>query len=154
MPDQDSQANDVPAMDQLTSHVYTFRNAIEAVSKSFISESLKGFPEGACGDTTLLLGTYLQETGYGTFDYMLGRRFNGDQWHTHAWLGGHGLIIDITADQFEEMVDTVVVTSQSDWHETFEAEIRHPADYRIMDARTVKKLQADYQRIVSLVGSK
>ena len=38
-------------------------------------------------------------------------------WSTHAWLELDGLVIDITADQFDQ--EPVVVTRRSTWHRGF-----------------------------------
>jgi hypothetical protein len=50
--------------------------------------------------------------------------------------------VDITADQFQEIEQKVVVTRESQWHRTFEAESRHIADYRIFSQPARGRLEA------------
>jgi hypothetical protein len=113
---------------------------------------MQDFPVGACGDAVPLLGTYLAEQGFGTFMYALGlRACDGiNREHSHAWLEADGIIIDITADQFPEVHRKVIVTTRSDWHETFAREkVKDRADYRIYDEFTVKRLDAAYRAILA-----
>ena len=84
--------------------------------------------------------------------YVLGERnsdgINGR--HSHAWLEADGVIVDITADQFPEVDDKIIVTSHSDWHGTFEREeIKDKADYRIYDPHTVASLGRAYGAILA-----
>jgi len=84
---------------------------------------------------------------------MLGEQPTTGQgaYQSHAWLQRGNLIIDITADQFPEVEDPVIVTTRSPWHEQFEGEPQHVADYRIYDDFTVARLHAAYTKIVSRI---
>lgn len=62
-----------------------------------------------------MLGDYLKRKGFGTALNVSG--FIGQQ--SHAWLELNGLYIDITADQFPQIDDDVIVTSKSLFHEQF-----------------------------------
>lgn len=83
---------------------------------------LNNFPHGCCGPAADLLGLYLIETNNGTAQYI----FSEDQarqkagrptgYMSHAWLVLDGLIIDITADQFDDVDETVIVQRTSAWH--------------------------------------
>jgi hypothetical protein len=115
---------------------------------------MREFPIGACGDAVPLLGTYLAEQGLGSFTYVLGLRAKEgtSRHHSHAWLesDGDGTIIDITADQFPEIDQKVIVTVRSDWHATFERkEANEKADYRIYDEDTIATLGAAYWAILT-----
>jgi hypothetical protein len=90
-----------------------FRAAIEADQD--LPSPMAGFPSGACGDTSELLGQYLQDCGFGTWMYVMGFR-DSDSW-THAWLEADGVIVDITSDQFDDVTSAVVVTHDRQWHD-------------------------------------
>ena len=44
---------------------------------------------------------------------------------THAWIDQGGLIVDITADQFDDIDDAVIVTFDRSWYDR-----RFPETYR------------------------
>lgn len=114
--------------EQLVHLATRFRAAIinsQLVRKPFITFDY--FPLGACGNTARLLAEYLREHGYGDFDYVTGERGG----RTHAWLDKAGLIIDITADQFDDQDAAVIVTRDHGWHSLFEGQIRWHGDYRL-----------------------
>lgn len=96
-----------------------FRRRLERCPSQNLPVSLHDFPRGACGDAAPLLAEFLSEHGYGPFRYILGER-NG---RSHAWLQGNGLIIDITADQFEDFDAPVFVGESSTWHESFDGRV-------------------------------
>lgn len=131
-------------------HIATrFRKAITMCDRLSLPTSLQCFPRGGCGDAVLLLSTYLTECGLGEFDYVGATRgtLDSGMWHSHAWLERDGLIVDITADQFEEITMPVIVTADSEWHQTFRVSCRHVADYRVYDDRTVSRLGSAYGAI-------
>ena len=132
----------------------SFRMAIEKV-KHTLGVSFVDFPRGSCGDATPLLGTYLINQGLGTFDYRLGTRgcHEDDSWFSHAWLQKDNLVVDITADQFPDITQKVIVKYDSGWHQTFDSENEHVADYRIYDQRTVSLMGQFYNKIVTELES-
>lgn len=65
----------------------------------------------------MLLGEYLRNADLGDFQTRAGMRDVGEHNQSHAWLEQGGLIVDITADQFPEVEDVVIVTYDSDWHQ-------------------------------------
>jgi len=135
---------------RLTALATSFRLAIERCDPRHLTISLQGFPKGSCGDAAPLLGTFLEEQGLGTFMYVLGTREGGKNGHSHAWLEAEGVLVDITADQFPEIDQKVIVTTRSDWHATFEREeVRDKADFRIYDERTVAALERAYAAILA-----
>ena len=106
-----------------------FRNALVAVVEDHVKARIRGFPidafpRGACGDAARLLATYLREQECGTFDYCFGQR----RGKSHAWLWRGELVVDITADQFEDQDSPVIVTRNSIWHSTFR-DIREGSAY-------------------------
>jgi len=107
---------------------------------------LDNFPYGACGDASLLLARYLVEHGYGPFRYILGRR--GD--HHHAWIHGHGLILDITADQFPDFDDPCFVAEASTWHDAFEGEDKHEANCNVYGDQVEMMLCSAYYHVTNV----
>lgn len=127
-----------------------FRRAIEDGSPLAHDIVFERFPTGSCGDAALLLSRFLREHGARDIRYVLGKRRVGDDWGSHAWLTVDGLIVDITADQFEEVEVPVIVAATSAWH-TSGWEIDRdglPGDYRKYDERTVAHLDALYVRLM------
>jgi hypothetical protein len=70
---------------------------------------LAAFPHGSCGDTCELLGQFLIDSGLGEWRFCAGAR--SQSFVTHAWLELDGLILDITADQFPEIDEPVLLTT-------------------------------------------
>lgn len=101
--------------DEIFKHAQIFRDALENCKSKLTHISFENFPRGSCGDTSVLLGTYLSEKGLGDFNYISGGKKIG-KWSSHAWLEQNGLIIDITADQFEDQDLKVIVVRNSNWH--------------------------------------
>ena len=137
-----------PDLQRLHIECERFRHALISADKRFLPITLRDFPFGACGDATLLLAKYLDQQGFGLFDYMLGNR--GE--HSHAWLQRGELIVDITADQFPDVVETIIVTTNSPWHLTFQGEPENVADYEIYDQRTRAVLGMAYTTILATVA--
>lgn len=76
------------------------REAIERMDTKSLSAQFRMFPGGACGAASDVLGTYLDELGY-TPIYRVLRYFRTTgQKQSHVWLEYDNLLIDITADQF------------------------------------------------------
>lgn len=100
--------------DDLVAACTRFRTALD--EQEAMPANVKDFPLGACGDTTEMLGQYLDDRGFGVWMYIQGHR-DTDGW-THAWLERDGVVIDITADQFEDVTEPVIVSATSTWHGT------------------------------------
>ena len=109
------------------------RSAIECLPPSELPFAMTGFPAGACGDASLLLGAYLVDSGFSGFEYVCGERGSvvDNTWTSHAWLQSGELTVDITADQFEDAPGKVIVAAPSQWHEQFEVESTGPSDFRV-----------------------
>ncbi|HBC3375523.1 TPA: hypothetical protein KDX49_004807 [Vibrio parahaemolyticus] len=102
-----------------------FRDAIEKCHKT-LGNGFDDFPSYACGVTSTFLGTYLKEKGLGIFDSYVADVPGGN----HAWLQKGDLIVDITADQFDHIKDPVIVSINSPWHLSLNAENQGNADFR------------------------
>jgi hypothetical protein len=122
-----------------------FRDLIMNTEKNSLPLTLQDFPNGACGDTTLLLGHHLAELGHGKFRYYLGWR-NGK---SHAWLQAGTVIVDITADQFEDFDDPVFVSDRSSWHEGFAGSDQHAAHLAVFGEATEAILRSAYGAILA-----
>jgi hypothetical protein len=127
-----------------------FRLAIERCDRRRLICTFQDFPKGSCGDASLLLRAFLQEQGLGTFGYMLGWRESDSGRSSHAWLETGGVIVDITADQFPEIDERIIVTENSAWHAGFELDdAEQVSDYRRYDASTVAELDSSYGIILA-----
>jgi hypothetical protein len=126
-----------------------FRRAIERCPRSQLPIRFRDFPHGSCGDAALLLAKFLQENGHTDFLYIC-RRCE-DQ--SHAWLQRDDLIVDITADQFPDQQQSVIVAFDSDWHKTFERdpfdEKEQVADFEQYDPRTAAEMRNAYRLCIS-----
>jgi hypothetical protein len=127
-----------------------FREAIERCPRHRLPITFTEFPRGACGDAVLLLAKYLERNGHAGFAYVLGMRSGG----SHAWLSRDALIVDITADQFEDQSQSVIVDTCSIWHASFRLhpeDQQHPADFEKYDEATVSTLAKAYVAIVGQI---
>ena len=129
-----------------------FRNAAEICAPS-LGITFKYFPRGSCGEAVLLLGTYLIEQGLGEFQYMLGEYGvrKDSNWSYHAWLQSDSLVVDITADQFPEITEKVIVQDVSKWHIKLNGTPQHIADYRILNTYSISFLSGMYRKIIATI---
>ncbi len=67
---------------------------------------------------------------------------------SHGWLKQNELIIDITADQFEDNNESVIVTINSKWHSEFNGEKLYVADLNILDENARDQLFNAYNEII------
>jgi hypothetical protein len=126
-----------------------FRCALEKSDATKLSRGLQDFPRGACGEASLLLGIYLQENGIRNVEYVWGAAGV----RSHAWLEVDGTIIDITADGFEDVDDSVLVTTDSSWHSRFEEQSRREVNLENCPPETAASLKRAYREIVRVVDA-
>ena len=129
-----------------------FRNAIESMDTHEFGESewFSHFPRGCCGDTSDLLSKYLMSNGIKAF-YVSGT----DRGQTHAWLEYNDYIIDITADQFPDISEKVLVTNNRQWHLRFKnqkKEYHDIEDIEVMDKSHSDRLRGIYNNIIFKIG--
>lgn len=74
------------------------------------------FPDGCCGVAASILGHHFLTLGLPQVRRVSGLR---DDNQSHAWVEVENWIVDITADQFEDVSDRVIVTSDRTWHYQF-----------------------------------
>jgi hypothetical protein len=113
--------------------------------------TMRDFPNGSCGDASLLLARYLRDNNAGEFQYVLGERGVGEHWTSHAWLEQNEIVVDITADQFEGFAIPVLVSISSPFHDEFEKNRDQTSDYRDYDVNTRHNLESTYSAILSCV---
>ncbi|KAB2716400.1 hypothetical protein F9K97_24275 [Brucella anthropi] len=140
-------------MEDLTKAAEAFRAAMANTRPEKLPVTLQEFPHGTCGDATLLLGYYLKTHGFGTFDYVLGMATDDDrERYSHAWLRQGRIVVDITADQFPDQAP-VIVTDRSPWHDGFEVEVPHEADFHVYDGHTAAMLGVAYKAVIETLES-
>ena len=122
------------------------REIIEITPHDKRPERLMDFPHGACGDSSMIMGTYLIKNGFVNVEYVVG--IDGEQ--SHAWLECDGVIVDITADQFGSEIDRVIVTKDKSWHNHFAAQERNCCDFREYQDPTIYELY-DFSEAMGLV---
>ena len=137
--------------EQIRSAAAVFRAAILRCPRSDLP-TLKNFPHGSCGDAAMLLGQYFLDLSLGVWEYAGGVRETDLQ--SHAWLERTGLIVDITADQFENVDQPVIVTRDRSWHAQFVyPEPRHAVRISDYDPGTQTRLRPIYERIEAALKS-
>jgi hypothetical protein len=122
-----------------------FRSALERASKAepYIYITLREFPAGACGDSSLLLAHFFAERGEHGFDYVLGMRED----RSHAWLRRSRLIVDITADQFADFEHRVFVGRASPWHREFRGKVLHRAGIDVYGEDVAAQLTSAFRTV-------
>lgn len=109
--------------------IYEIRDTLKSFDKAdFHSNSSfyhcsSGFPAGCCGDTTNLLGLFLKQQYDKDTLYISASGLGDNSDQSHAWLLCDGIIIDITADQFNDLgyeVSPVIISEQSHFHTLFD----------------------------------
>jgi len=132
-------------MDQIQTLAADFRIRLDNYRRDD-GLSLQSFPHGACGDASILLAHYLGQHGFGPFRYICGRR--GDS--SHVWLSDGNLIIDVTADQFEDFEITAFVSTTSRWHDALNGEDQHEATISVWGPDWEARFQAAYAALMSV----
>ncbi|AWL05883.1 hypothetical protein DIR46_16580 [Massilia oculi] len=74
---------------------------------------------------SLVLGQVLDDEGIDGFMYVCGHKYSeSGAVSSHAWLQNGDWVVDITADQFEDVDDAVIVSNCSTWHDEWKRD--HP----------------------------
>lgn len=102
---------------ELRSNAIAFHDAIKMTDFSFTGLNLQHFPKECCHYGCTHLGAFLFEQGFKQIQKMKGERPDKERASDcHLWLEVSGVTVDITAYQFEDIEEKVIVTSQSPWH--------------------------------------
>jgi len=121
------------------------REIIEVTPQNKRTGHMEAFPRGACGDCSLIIGTYLLKNGFQNVEYVVGVD-DGEQ--SHAWLECDGVIVDITADQFGAGIQPIIVTKDKSWHSKFKGQKRESCDFREYQDPTIYELY-DFSEIMT-----
>ncbi len=107
------------------------------------------FPYGWCHDASLLLGAYLVDNGFNSFQYVHGEDYRTG--NTHAWLVWDKLIVDITADQFSKITPPVIVSESTHWHDRFTVIGNGKCDFRQYESQPdyIRGLKEFYENMES-----
>lgn len=138
------------SLQEIEFNAQQFRKAMDMAHKAGkLPESMKDFPRGCCGDTAHLLGTYLEEKGFGEYIYVCGEKGSkeDDTWTSHAWIMQEELIIDITKSQFTDAPEGITVSSNSEWHNTFKVSYTCRSNIK----NTGDQLEPYYDEIVKII---
>ena len=121
------------------------RNAIAKMGYDEFADSdfLLRYPRGCCGDASNLLAKFLRDNDI-ECEYVWGMM--GQQ--SHAWLECGDLIIDITADQFTEIKEKILITTDKSWHKKFEGQTRSDGDFEKFDSYNKRRLTIIYKNIL------
>ncbi len=124
-----------------------FRGALEKARCDSTVPNMAGFPLDCCHHASRLLNLYIHEhTDMEIFDEVCG------EYHTkeHCWLERGDVIVDITADQFDEGLPAVVVTRHSDWHAAWNRQENRPSHQCDKSLEELKQLyQPLYSRLLA-----
>lgn len=144
-----------PTIEYLTQLAKVFREAFDDADLSQALGFLPNFPSGCCSWASIFIGHYLKnECGLSPQRIHSARHINGGQ---HEWLILNGIIIDITADQFDDAPSPVIVETDSEWHAQLQggekSDLRPVSDYDdemiYMDKQKPSEV---YEMIVTKVG--
>ena len=110
--------------------------------------SLLSFPTGCCKVASLLLLQWLNDRegvkdALGIANARRPNPYTPGKDATHFWLEVGDVIVDITADQFDDYSEPVHVSSNRAWHETFAGGRRYPqADFIPLNGIHMQEYQA------------
>ena len=122
-------------IDQIVDITSRVRRAIERIPFDERPCGFVRFPSGACQDAALVLGACFANRHVAGFQLVSGKIWSerDTDWCTHAWLSRGDLIVDITADQFDPKLGSVIVSARSEWHSQFEINPPSDSDFRDSD---------------------
>ena len=102
-----------------------FRDAGEKVAK----DKNRFYPNGWCGVLSRSLGIWLNHNfPHEVFDYICGNRWVSEgYYYSHGWIEFRNIIIDISADQFDDCNEPIIIRKKelSIFHSTFEIDQIH-----------------------------
>ncbi|MBL0385622.1 hypothetical protein JJB07_03070 [Tumebacillus sp. ITR2] len=132
---------------KLTQFASRFRRMMEKCDPSELLQipALSRFPRGACGDTSDLLAMYLVDNGFSNVSYVCG--MDGSQ--SHAWLEFDGWLVDITADQFVGVDESVIVTKDRSFHDRFKRQISVHGNPERHNKQVFERLSSAYLLVLS-----
>jgi hypothetical protein len=94
-----------------------FREVLDRADKASLPVPFLDFPHGSCDPASQVLGRLLRERLRIEVSHVRAQESIHER-GSHAWLEYQGLIIDVTADQFESK-PSILVTKSRRWHRKF-----------------------------------
>lgn len=124
--------------DHLLHFIYKFKTVAENLNPidfDFVTFLLKGFPHRCCDDSSQLLAAYMTDNGFEGSQLIRGE-YGGYESEivSHVWLDYKGLLIDITAEQFNNYGynhSSIIFPNDSCFHSSFRVVNDGIADFRI-----------------------
>lgn len=88
---------------------------------NFQFELLSLFPIACCEYSSMMLARFLiEKKGYNIADVlMIKGQSIADVYQLHLWLKVNGVIVDITAGQFNEAEKSIIIDEHGSWHNKF-----------------------------------
>jgi hypothetical protein len=108
-----------------------FRDAVAQASDEFPDfprKKFRSFPKDTCRHASELLAEYLLENGLTDVYIVLNGYRDGDSDKSHAWVEVGSVIVDITASQFDDVSEDVIINEDHAWHDQFRNQQREPAE--------------------------
>lgn len=142
---------------ELRSIALATREKIELAIKElpYVDVELQSFPSGACEVASVILGLHLKSVFGLDVVQSVGKRsiLNDYRENNHVWLTiDNSIIIDITADQFDDYQDQVFVGTDSAFHSSFEVYDTRPVDFSYLVRRGSEGYTGIYQHVSSSLG--
>ena len=102
--------------------VLEFLHSFSQIDKdNFNLEVLSLFPVACCEYSSMMLARFLiEKKGYNIADVlMIKGQSIADVCQLHLWLKVNGVIVDITAGQFNEAEKSIIIDEHGSWHNKF-----------------------------------
>ena len=110
---------DDSVVEAIRRHAQRVRTALERSRDESPLPTMRDFPTQCCDLTCNLLRLYLLDHS-DIWDIVKWTGKLCDQ--SHVWLVTNGVIVDITADQFNADLSPVIVCRQSNWHDAWKGQ--------------------------------
>lgn len=110
---------------------------------------LQRFPGGACEVSSVLIGLYLKHLGMGNVSMRASAPPKA-----HVWLVVcEKYTMDITADQFDDCNEKIIVSENSSYHKKFEPPETRPVDNTYFEDNGWEDIEHVYKRFLELMKS-
>lgn len=136
------------------------REMIENVvsESTYVDIELQRFPSGACEVSSVILGLYLKEKYDVNVVQSVGKRPSPEceySENNHVWLTvNENVVVDITADQFDDFSSKVFVGRNSAFHDTFEVYDTRPVDFSYLSRRGSEGYGGIYKEVATRMANK
>lgn len=138
--------------------VLEFLHSFTQIDKdNFHLEVLSLFPVACCEYSSMMLARFLiEKKGYNIADVLIIKgQSTSDIYQLHLWLKVNGVIVDITAGQFNEVEKSIIIDEHGYWHNKsfYELDAYIPAiDFKnYVDEFDLPTLENDYLMIVQQI---